>query len=574
MTVNLPDGSYRYPVPSNARRTRVIRYGLKVSANFSATATAAFWTAAIWPIHGQQIQVSFFLSLVASVLTLFGLVFTLCLIGTQLIATRTKITVARIFGFVTWLDLALFLATTLWTLVISYYAGEPNASSRMCTTMAGHHLCMSEDMAGRLSIFGLVWSLLLLLPFIIYIYGRLSPQRTFSSLVGSALRARSKHSLKRRCRRLGEEIISFSSDGHAVAEGLGQLLEFGIISARRNRGKGRLTADDVAECLSEELIYLTRQLSHETDASGQVLHTLEVWTKWLILGARSPWEQSETSHYVSAQRVGYVARLAVRSATRNLHLWENVSSAEACARESLSMIHGIAEACQMSKVGIRVRVSETAIALADCVAIKLVDGPRSDLNLGFRSLIKLCELTSRPALWSLGNKVVLREVVRALNIFSDAGASRNQLSPWILDELHNLMDGLSLSLDHAAMEGILKGISRLGDYEIKEIITGPSRTKRHTFRRTVNHSWVAVILKELYAAGKWGALTASRASAVGRCGNDSDLTGLISIFEQFAVEYDDDNGPDIQPWLEQTAGQISSCFKKRTVSPQRTTSDG
>jgi hypothetical protein len=211
-----------------ARQSRVMRYRITVFAVLSSTALTAFGTAILWPIHGQQIQAPFFLSLAASSLTLFGLVFTLCLIGTQLIATRTNISVARIFGTITWLYLTLFLMTTLWTLATSYYAGNPDPSPIICRSLDHYQICMSEVSAGRISIFGLSWSLLLLLPFIIYIYLRLSPRNTFSALVSSVLRARNKESLRRRCRRVSDEIISVTSDTRAVAEGLSQLLELGV----------------------------------------------------------------------------------------------------------------------------------------------------------------------------------------------------------------------------------------------------------------------------------------------------------------------------------------------------------
>lgn len=64
---------------------RVTWYRTLVIAVLALTAFAAALSAILWPMHGNRIQASFFLSLVGSSLTLFGLVFTLCLIGTQLL---------------------------------------------------------------------------------------------------------------------------------------------------------------------------------------------------------------------------------------------------------------------------------------------------------------------------------------------------------------------------------------------------------------------------------------------------------------------------------------------------------
>lgn len=561
-----------HPAASNTRHYRVTRYRLTVFAVLTSTALVAFGTAIAWPIHGKQIQASFFLSLAASSLTVFGLVFTLCLIGTQLVATRTNITVARIFGAITWLYLGFFLMTTLWTLATSYYAGNPNPSPVICRSLDSYRICMSEVRAGRISIFCLAWSLLLLLPFIIYIYLRLSPRYAFSTLVGKVLRARDEESLRRRCRRVTDEVISVASDTRAAAEGLSQLLELSMIGARRKDPKGQVTADDLAEVLSEELANLNYSLVQQSPISGLVLVTFQQWTLWLIHGAQRPGRTPVGLHSVSPQQVGRTARIAVRSATRNLRLWENSSGADSSARETTNLIQGIVEACETSKVPIRVRISEAAIQLAECAAIKQVDGPRADFNLAIRSLIKLCELTSKERILYLGGKVVLRETTRALKGLGEVNAGRDQLSSWVLDELHNLTDRLSLvmpSLWPEGWENYLATLTLLKDNEIKEILSGPGLPKRHTLKRAVSHSWGAVVIGQLYAAGRSDALALSLASAVGRCATDSDLPGLVALFEQLAIEYSDNIDFEIRPLLTISTDNIRSCFSKNVSLRRR-----
>src|SRR5580692_1900841 len=88
-------------------RRRVAQNWLELLTIPALAAIMAGAAAALWPIQGKQIQSGFFLSLTSASLTVFGLVFSLCLIGTQLVATRTNSSRKRIFGSATWLYLVL-----------------------------------------------------------------------------------------------------------------------------------------------------------------------------------------------------------------------------------------------------------------------------------------------------------------------------------------------------------------------------------------------------------------------------------------------------------------------------------
>jgi hypothetical protein len=345
-----------------------------------------------------------------------------------------------------------------------------------------------------------------------------------------------------------------------------------MIGAQRKKPKGRVTPDDLAEVLSEELANLNYSLIHQSPISGLVLVTFQKWTLWLIRGTQRPGRTPVGLHSVSPQRVGRTARIAVKSATRNLRLWENSSGTDSSARETTNLIQGIVEACEISNVPIRVRISETAIQLAECTAIKLVDGPRADFNLALRSLIRLCELTSKERILHLGGRVVLRETTRTLKGLGEVNADRDQLSSWILDELHNLTDRLSLvmsSLWPDGWENYLATLTLLKDNEVKEILSGPGLPKRHTLKRAVSHSWEAAVISQLYAAGRSDELALSLASAVGRCATDSDLPGLIALFEQLAIEYSDNTDFEIRPLLTVSTDNIRSCFSKNVSSHSR-----
>jgi hypothetical protein len=545
---------------------RVAMYRILVSAVLLLTALAAILTAFVWPMNGRSIQSSFFLSLVGSSLTLFGIVFTLCLIGTQLIATRTNVTVKRTFGILTWFYLALFLATTLWTLEISYYAGDANASPVICKVLAHHQICISEVRAGRISVFGLSWSLLLLLPFVIYMYYRLTPRYLFTTLVSSSLRARSAVSFKLRCRRMSDEIMSVAADSRALAEGLSQLLELGKIGVRRKESKGSLTSDDIAKFITEELNDLNYKAVQDKAISPQTLQTFEKWILWLISGVRHPRYKSSADHSASPRQVGDLARMVVKLVNRNLQLWETSSNAP--ARESLHLLQEMVQACVTAEVRVRVRISEATIQLADCVVIKLVDGPRVDFNLAFGRLIRLCELTMSPGSWSLGGKVAVRQITRTLKNLGESSYRRDQISSWVLDKLHNLTGRLSVEplLDSNDWDEFLRAIAVLKDEEIRTVLRGPVLQKSHDCKG-ISHAWEAAIIAQLYTAKRSAALITSQATAIGLCTNISDLPGLVALFEQLSAEYIDNDAAylEIRPLLEDTSDYIRSTFNKNPL---------
>jgi hypothetical protein len=446
--------------------------------------------------------------------------------------------------------------TTLWTLAISYYAGDPKASP-VWFKIFGYRV--TQALAGRLSIFGLTWSLLLLLPFVIYIYWRLRQRYIFSSLVNSALQARNEDTLRQRCGKVREEIISVASDPRALEEGLRQLLELGVDGAQREKSRGSVAADDIAGCVNWQLIELTRKLIQGPVASSEAVKASRAWTCWLIQGVQQ-------NHSVSPQRVGSLIRRTVKSATASLRQWENAPSADACVRESIRLVQKIVEACSTGPVRLRVRISEPAIQLADCAAITLVEGPRADFNLAFRSLIRICQFTAKPNAFNLGGEVALRETTRALKSLGEAEANRIQLSTWILDEIHNLADGLSLapSLDTTMWNNFLRSIGLLSSNEISRILHGPGLRKEHEYKRAVSHSWEAVVINRLYETGRWDEMVKSQASAVRRCADDSDLPGLVALLEQLEVEYVNDSGLEIQSSLITAVDNIRTCFIRQT----------
>jgi hypothetical protein len=254
-----------------SRRRRLFKYQLIAWVTVLASALLAWITAKIWPIYGDEMQGSFFLPLASSVITLFGLVFTLCLIGTQFMATRANVVMRRIFGPGAWLYLLLFLITTLWTLGISYRAGDKFRHAELCKSLLLAKRCFSETQAGRFGIFCVTWSILLLLPFVIYIYRRLTVGFAFSSIATSALRARRQKTFRRRCERLASEILASSSDAKSIDLGLAHLIDLGVSAVKRKRVLQWSNAYSDAHDVTDQFVELSRALVSQPKAVSQVV---------------------------------------------------------------------------------------------------------------------------------------------------------------------------------------------------------------------------------------------------------------------------------------------------------------
>jgi len=511
-----------------------MRRGFSVAAILVVITAVATATSIIWPIEGDSIQAGFFLSLTSALLTLFGLVFTLCLIGTQLIAGRTYSTLTRIFGPATWFYLTLFLATTLWTLLISYHAGNAHASHRLCLE---HKICVSEAIAGRLSVFGLTWSLLLLLPFTYYIYWRFSEARTFGSFVTAALRARNGDVLAERTRRFRHEILSLLPDLNAVNLGLDHLLELGVIGARRSKPRKTVTAYEVAACVTNELGYLNNELLTNKGVSKVVQQRLNEWSTWLILHNRNA--ESASPHAIEGQDAGQLTRHVVEIATGNIRRWQYSADSSINVYESVRIVEQIAN-IRLS-AAVRVRISLAARALSECIEIKATESPQSSFNFALRSLIRLCESVTGDERWAPDGIVVLKELIRALAILGNMD-ERVSIPFWVMWELHNLTDLISTKSYVAPklLENYLDSACSLRSTEVLPWIAGASDPKRHTTPDPRHYMWQSRALRSLHDAQRSDRAVLARSAqgiAIKQWAKDGDLEYLVTLLEGTSSAY-------------------------------------
>jgi hypothetical protein len=557
--------SFRYPDIQPIRRRRALKLGTRIAAVSVLSALGAVVAAQIWPFHGPRIQAAFFLSLASSCLTLFGLVFTLCLIGTQLIARRTNIAFRRVFGLLTWFYLGIFLATTLWTLAIAYRAGGLAEPSQMCGRLAGSRLCITETFAGRLSILGITWSLLLLLPFIAYVYRRLSTTSIFSAMAGSVLRARTEGSIRRRTRHIADEILSGSSDPSAVSEGLSEFLELGALGARRRRFSGQIEGGIIAARVTDQLTRINRQLLYDSGVAKIVIEKYQLWATWLISRREDttrPLVPEGQQHRLPVKHISQMARSAVDAATYNLYYWRTSHMDVPCSRESVRLIQAVADVCE--DFGLRVNLSQACEELAQCAMSKWTDGLESDFNMAIRSLITICRTAWTPTPLNIGKKGILSKLCLVLRSLGDSTDERSAMRPWILEDLHNLADYLFFRANIEPDEAVdyLDALVDLKPVEILTILRGSGEQEEYS-AGTVHHSaWQRAIVKSIrYSDGPDETFRAERAASA-LWVTDRDLEGLLSLFDEIATDYLSGTRALSGMAISSVADRVSECFKR------------
>src|ERR1022692_299679 len=372
------------------RRAHNIRYRVMSSIIIAISLIAAATAARFWPITGGRIQASFFSSLASSLLTVFGLVFTLCLIGSQLTPSRASLMIRRVFGLSTFCYLAVFILTTFWTLAISYRAGETDRATTLCSIIFHRRVCISEASAGRLSIFGLSWSILLLVPFISYVYRRLTPRYAFSSIVSSALRARTGESFRRRVETLSREIIAVSSEAGEATQGLHYFIELGIVALRRGRVFRPPSNAGVVQAITSEMKNLNAHFSYDQVMSIQMIKTLGIWSSVIIHGDGDWPEVTAGPVTLTRKQLNEFADTIANEAGRYLRVWQISTTMTTQAAESVRLLKTLAGQCR--DANLKVSFSRVARQMATCAEQKVTQIPGSDYNLALRGLISLADI--------------------------------------------------------------------------------------------------------------------------------------------------------------------------------------
>lgn len=538
---NLATYGQRGPRPGTGRRRRMLQYRLTVGSVVAVSIAISVATAKLWPIQGLRIQASFFLSLASSCLTLFGLVFTLCLIGTQFMVARTNVVVRRIFGPGTWLYLVLFVITILWTLAISYRADNSHSSARLCAHTLSVRHCISEAQAGRASIFGVTWSLLLLLPFILYIYRRLTVAYAFSSIVNSILRARTVRTFRRRCERLSAEILALSSETTAIEQGIAYLLELGILAVKRRRIIWKKSAYSDALDVTKQFYSLNQALASYPELSSLVLDSLKQWSVWLIVRAEQLSDKDLAPDVITYSQVREITRMAVDAATYSLHEWQSSPGTMSPALASVHLLQEVAEACKDRRV--RMNFSLAARELANCAARKAIEKSEMEFNLAIRGLISVTDIAVTAVKVNLRGEVTVQELSKLLTNLGIAANGRMTIPSWVLNELHDLTTTISGRYNPTLrpFKRYLASLASLQPMEIITILRGSFGGKQQNVQR-IGRPWQALVLESLRASASEDVALAAQSAVVASWIKDNQLNEVISIFERLGSDYINGDG--------------------------------
>jgi hypothetical protein len=554
----------RQQIPQSAtgRRRRIYRYQLTVGIIVVASIAISFAAAKLWPIQGLRIQGSFFLSLASSCLTLFGLVFTLCLIGTQFMVARTNVVVRRIFGPGTWLYLGLFVVAILWTLAISYRADNNHSPARICIAVFARR-CFSEAQAGRASIFGVTWSLLLLLPFILYIYRRLTVTFAFSSITSSALRARTVQAFRRRCIRLSNEILALSSDDETVELGIAYLLEVGTVAVQRSRILRNCSAYSDAYEVTNQFCTLNKTLASRPALSSRIISNLQQWSTWLISKSEESKGRESSSRVITRDQVRAIARMAVDEATYILRMWQ--SSPGMSAQSSVHLIQEVATACKVYRV--RMNFSLAALELAKCGTRKATEGPEIEFNLAIRGLISLVEITASAERVNLRGEVTVKALSSLLADLGNSSNDRVAIPSWVLNELHELTDTLSRRYPPSTrpLKGYLIALTRMHPTEMIAIIRGPLDSKQHLSMRYVHSSWQSIILKIVRESASEEVALKAQSAAIASWIKGDEFNETVGLFEELSTDYINGEGLHTSSLLSSTADDFRLGFQEHPI---------
>ncbi|MEU0680946.1 hypothetical protein [Streptomyces albogriseolus] len=175
-------------------------------------ALAAVALAKVWPLNGNEVRADFFLSVSASVLTVFGLAFSMVLLSSDLGQARGRISHRHSFTWEVNFYLLLFAAIVLWCLLVAYAAdGAKLSGGRLCLA-ADHTLCMQGRRISQISIGSTALLIFLIFPFIGFIYRGLSPHQVLADRAHLVSRSRSVQQVEHRIAELQRQTIAFHGD--------------------------------------------------------------------------------------------------------------------------------------------------------------------------------------------------------------------------------------------------------------------------------------------------------------------------------------------------------------------------
>jgi hypothetical protein len=271
--------------------------------------------------------------------------------------------------------------------------------------------------------------------------------------------------------------------------------------------------------------------------SAEVIRKFEEWSMWLISKAEGIERQEHKPLQITSRQAGRLGRIAVDAATNILHEWQTSALGITSSQRGVHLILGIADAC--SRHRIRVSFSTAAQELGDCVAHKALERSESEFNLAMRGLISLASVIFDTDEANLGIQTTINVMGRALADLGSINTERAEIAPWVLNELHEISDILSLkpNLSSSAWKQYLASLSVLRNEEIVRILSGPVDSRRHQKGGYPHSSWQSTILEELRTSRSAEMALAAQSAAVSLWIKCDELSGVVGLFESLTGEY-------------------------------------
>lgn len=504
-----------------------------LAVTLTATAAVLSMLASLaWPIENDTVQASFFANLSGITLTAFGLVFTVCLVGTQLMSTPGRISSRHVLRPVTWGYFGLFMLTAIWSASLGYFANERGATPDFCLTLPKSQVCISQPIAGRIAILGFVASLLLLLPFISYLYYGISATAVFARNSRHLRNATSSASLERAARRFSLDLASVAHDGDAVLAALNALNAVAHAGPKPGKRRARRLSSDAFAFHVSGLFATANKATSRYEASLAIaVMAHERWVAEIIVGPQ--WAKRPR---VTPKQRRHSANLALNCALTNLANWRAEETSILVARRSVQLIQTMATKGTEGRIAIR--LTRGAEGLAECVNAALARQSESALNLFLRSLINLSRQSMRPDSIDIGVSPIFNHVVSATHQMATFERGVRGYSPWVLFAYHNFLDFLSSQPKQLErLSQLSLALVRLPAGDLKLLVRGTAEAKKH--EATGSHDlWYPLLLTAAQRMSLGDAQRAVSTAAVDALLGTGRLDGMLEVIVAAANAYE------------------------------------
>lgn len=456
-------------IANSARRRR--KSSVSSLLIFFTLIGAAAILAIAWPMHDRSIQPDFFVSLGTTVLTVFGLVFTLCIVGTQIASSLGHVNIRHVFGGWTWVYLSSFLVSALWALAIGYSSEETRPTQQLCSVSFLGKACINQVLAGRLAMFGFIICFLLLLPFMRAIFARISTESIFGRHSRAVATVRSASRLNRHVRQFLND-LELIKDSPESCE---QALEMFLAGAARRVTKPPILSKLMVTEAARTVTLTFRDangLLRNTPSSTATLKPQSKWIAWLFaeyLGRGNKFSPGD----VSRKEANAFARLLLDVCESNLRLWRTGQLSSGIVIPSVQSALFISATTSVWSGRLNLARFSDEIAMCIDHVSSEVGTPISNALL--RALA--CTVRYAQSMRESGVESAWAAFEGVLNKLYPEGANGNSVPRWVLYEFHRLL-GFSFN-HHGIPDSVINILSTIPTADLGSLLRGSVENRNH-----------------------------------------------------------------------------------------------